>query len=71
MINNHKSLQTAQEFLRSIGWTKPGDLSLDEMLNFKGASIHQAELKNYEGRVILHGQNSIVRINSNMTNDGK
>jgi Zn-dependent peptidase ImmA (M78 family) len=71
MINSHKPLQTAQEFLRSIGWTKPGDLSLDEMLNFKGASIHQAELKNCEGRVILHGQNSIVRINSNITNEGK
>jgi len=71
MAIGHKQHIAARDFLKDIGWSKPGDLSLDEMLNFKGAYIREAALKNCEGRIVLHGQNAIVSISDKIAHDGK
>jgi len=71
MTIGHKQSLAAREFLKEIGWTKPGDLSLEDMLNYKGAHVRPTDLGSCEGRIVLHGQNAIVRINSNIAHEGK
>lgn len=70
MTTSHRQSVAARNFLKEIGWVKPGDLSLEEMLNFKGAHIRECNLENCEGRVVQHRENSIIRINTNIT-EGK
>lgn len=70
MTTGRKQSLIARNFLKEIGWVQPGDLSLDEMLNFKGAHIRECDLENCEGRIVQHGENAIIRINANI-HEGK
>ena len=61
----------AKELLYELGWSKPGDLSLEEMVYAKGASVRDAPMKGCEGRILVKGQSSIIRVNSEITHPGK
>lgn len=54
----------AQEFLNSIGWERPGDLSLRDMVWTVGAFIEEELLDGSEGRIIMNGETAIIKVNS-------
>ena len=64
MMKLSKSQKCANELLNSIGWKKPGDLSLEEIVWSLGAYLKYSTMNNIEGRILMNKENAIITINS-------
>ncbi|ANE53137.1 ImmA/IrrE family metallo-endopeptidase [Flavisolibacter tropicus] len=54
-----------------LGWTQPGDLTLDEIASALGAHLRYTKLEGSEGRILISGNSAIITVNENITNEGK
>lgn len=63
MILNNAEL-SALDLLKSVGWQKPGDLSLKEIASYCNAFVKEELLNNSEGRILINGESAIITIDS-------
>jgi Zn-dependent peptidase ImmA (M78 family) len=54
----------ANELLSSLGWSKPGDLSLYEIAFASNAYVKESDLEGSDGRILINGDNAIITIDS-------
>jgi Zn-dependent peptidase ImmA (M78 family) len=64
MMRLSKSQKFASELLSSLGWKKPGDLSLEEIIWSLGAYLKYSTMSKCEGRILMNKNNAIITINS-------
>lgn len=64
MMRLSKSQKIANELLSSLGWKKPGDLSLEEIVWSLGAYLKYSTMNKCEGRILMNKNNAIITINS-------
>jgi len=60
----NRAQKAANELLNSLGWSKPGDLSLNEIAFASNAYIEERDLEGSEGRILMNGDNAIISIDS-------
>lgn len=60
----NKSERQAVELLNSLGWVKPGDLSLEEIVWSAGAFLKYSDMSKCEGRILMNKNNAIISISS-------
>ena len=70
MIMNNSS-RAALTLLNSVGWLKPGDVSIEEIAMSQGILIKYSSMKGSEGRIMMKGENALVSINDSITQQGK
>ncbi len=61
----------ARETLNCLGWTKPGDLELEEMVFALGANLKETKLEGSEGRIIMDKSSAIISVDSSIRIPGK
>lgn len=61
----------ARETLNYLGWAKPGDLKLEEMVYALGANLKEAKLEGSEGRILMDKTSAIISIDSSIHISGK
>lgn len=71
MNQTNSPAQAARDIIGEVGWTQPGDLSLEDIASSLGAVIREADLGGSEGRILMRGNTAIISINSSITNTGK
>lgn len=71
MSQTINAAQAARDLLDSVGWEKPGDLSLEEIANSLGAIIEFGAMDGCEGRIIMSGTSALIKINNSINNFGK
>lgn len=54
---NHKLLE-------SIGWSSPGDLSIDDIALSLNAYVKESKLEGSQGRILIKGETAIITVNS-------
>lgn len=59
----------AIEVLESVGWTAPGDVSVEEMVWSAGAFIKKEPIGGSEGRIQSHKDTSIITVDSGITQE--
>ncbi len=60
----NKAQIAANELLNSLGWSKPGDLNLNEIAFASNAYVKECDLEGSEGRILMNGDNAIISIDS-------
>ena len=60
----NKSQMAAIELLNSLGWSKPGELSLNEIALASSAYVKESDLEGSDGRILMNGDNAIITIDS-------
>lgn len=60
----NKAQKKAHELLRSVGWSEPGDLTVEEMVWASGAFIKEMPIGGSEGRILVSDQNAIITLDS-------
>jgi len=59
-----KAQIAANDLLNSLGWSKPGDLSLNEIAFASNAYVKESDLEGSDGRILMNGDNAIITIDS-------
>jgi len=54
----------ANELLKSLGWSRPGDLTLNEIALSLNAFVKESDLKGSKGRILLGKREAIITIDS-------
>jgi len=62
---------SALEFLQSVGWSEPGDLSLEEMVYSFGGVVKEVPMNGAEGRILMHRDTAVISISNSITHTGK
>ncbi len=57
----------AKEFLTSIGYSQPGDFTIEEMVWSAGVFFKEEPLEGSEGRILMDNETAIITVNSNIT----
>lgn len=70
MILNKSQLE-ANKLLNSLGWTKPGDLTLKEIAYASNAFVKKSDLGGSQGRILMNGDNAIITIDSKIELESK
>lgn len=60
----NKAQNAANELLSSLGWSQPGDLSLNEIALALNAFVKESDLKGSDGRIVMNNDNAIITIDS-------
>jgi len=61
-----KAVIGAHKLLLDMGWTKPGDISVEEMAFSLDCIIKYNPLTGSEGRILIKGETAIITVNSNI-----
>lgn len=61
LTNSQKS---ANDLLSSLGWSKPGDLTLNEIALASNALVKESNLEGSEGVISINGDEAIITIDS-------
>ena len=64
-------VKVAREVQQSLGWSEPGDLSLEDMVFALGGILKESPMQGAEGRILMNGDKAVITINSNITYPGK
>lgn len=64
-----KAHNAANELLNSLGWSQPGDLSLNEIALASNAFVKESDLKGSDGRIVMNNDNAIITIDSKIMNE--
>lgn len=67
----NKAQMAANLLLNSLGWSKPGDLSLNEIAFASNAYVKECDLEGSEGRILMNGDNAIISIDSKVGFESK
>lgn len=59
-----KSQIEANKLLDSLGWSKPGDLTLKEIALASNAFVKESDLEGSQGRILMNGSDAIITIGS-------
>jgi Zn-dependent peptidase ImmA (M78 family) len=70
MILNKSQIE-ANKLLDSLGWIKPGDLTLTEIAYASNADVKEADLGGSQGRILMNNGNSIITIDSKVKLESK
>lgn len=62
MLN--KSQIEANKLLASLGWDKPGDLTLKEIAYTLNADVKETDLGGSRGRILMNNDNAVITIDS-------
>ena len=62
---------TAQRLLADIGWSQPGDLSLEEIIYSLNGIIKYNPLTGSSGRILMNNDSAIITVDSNITYEAK
>ena len=62
-----KAQIAANELLNSLGWSKPGDLSLNEIAFASNAYVKESDLEGSDGRILMNDDNAIITIDSKVS----
>jgi len=54
----------ANALLNSVGWKKPGDLSLEELVWSLDGYVKYSDMNKIEGRILMSKENAIIAVNS-------
>lgn len=57
----------AHRLLVDTGWTKPGDVSLEDMIFSLNGILKYSPLNGSEGRILINGDRAVITVNSNIT----
>lgn len=57
----------AHRLLVDSGWTKPGDVSLEDMIFSLGGILKYSPLTGSEGRILIKGDSAVITVNTNIT----
>ncbi|RYC51754.1 ImmA/IrrE family metallo-endopeptidase [Flagellimonas olearia] len=61
----------AKRLLDSLGWEKPGDLSLNQIGISLNAMIRDVEMKGSQGRILMKENYSVISVNSDISYNPK
>lgn len=61
----------ARKLLHQIGWSEPGDLSLEEIIFSLGGVLKCVPLTGSEGRILIKGDSAIITVNSDISYEAK
>lgn len=67
----NRAQSKAREILGSVGWTKPGDLTIEEIVWSAGAFIKELPIGGSEGRILVNDQSAIITIDSGIDYEPK
>lgn len=70
MILN-KSQVEANNLLKALGWSKPGDLTLNEIAFASNAFVKKSDIGGSQGRILMKGDNAIITIDSKVKLESK
>lgn len=70
MILNNSQVE-ANKLLNSLGWAKPGDLTLKEIAYASNAFVKESDLGGSQGRILMKGENAIITIDSKVKLESK
>ena len=58
------SARAARDLLLSLGWSRPGDLSMEEIAWACGLMVTRKEMDGCEGRIVMNREGGIISINA-------
>jgi Zn-dependent peptidase ImmA (M78 family) len=61
----------ANNLLNSLGWSKPGDLSLNEIAFASNAYVKESDLNGSQGRILMNGDSAIITLDSKVKKESK
>lgn len=70
MILN-KSQVEANNLLKTLGWSKPGDLTLNEIAYASNAFVKKSDIGGSQGRILMKGDDAIITIDSKVKFESK
>lgn len=59
----NKPQKEAHKLLSSVGWSRPGDLTIDEIAWSLGAYVKESPLEGSEGHILRKGNTAIITVN--------
>ncbi|MEO1032769.1 MAG: ImmA/IrrE family metallo-endopeptidase [Bacteroidota bacterium] len=65
------SQKAANKLLESIGWSKPGDLTLNEIALASNAFVKHADLRGSQGRILINNNDAIITIDSKIKHESQ
>ncbi|WP_166967348.1 ImmA/IrrE family metallo-endopeptidase [Yeosuana marina] len=54
----------ANKLLNNLGWSKPGDLTLNEIAFASNAFVEESIIEGSEGRIVMRGNEAIITVSS-------
>jgi len=60
----NKSQIEANKLLNSLGWSKPGDLTLSEIAFASNAFVEESIIEGSQGRIVMKGNEAIITVSS-------
>lgn len=61
----------ANKLLNSLGWSKPGDLTLKEIAYALNACVKESDLGGSQGRILMNGEHAVITIDSKVKLEAK
>ncbi|MGN8072820.1 ImmA/IrrE family metallo-endopeptidase [Mucilaginibacter sp. 22184] len=71
MMIRNSPISAARSIHASLGWTQPGDLSLDEIASALGILVKDTTIEGSDGRILINGNTAIVSISNAITHPGR
>lgn len=70
-MNLNKPQKEANKLLDSLGWAKPGDLTLTEIAYASNADVKESDLGGSKGRILMNEDSAIITIDSKIKLESK
>lgn len=71
MIVSNNPIIAAKETLNYLGWSKPGDLTLEEIVYALGVNLKVTKLDGSEGLILMDNSSAIISVDSSINILGK
>lgn len=67
MVVMNRPQREAHKLLSSVGWSQPGDLTIEETAWSLGAYIKESSLNGSEGHILRRADTAIITVNTNIS----